>query len=124
MLRASRTVLRPNGQTAFLAIELAPGLDRDARRRARAAAPRAVGSRRACTDLLTSAGFGEVRFEDVTTAYIETLSAWLANCTPHEQALASLDGETAVTARLTDWRDALKFAERGWLRRTLYWASR
>lgn len=124
MLRASRTVLRPDGQTAFLAIELAPGLDRDARRRVHTAAPRAVGSRRPYTELLSSAGFRWVRVEDVTTAYIETLSAWLTNCTPHEQALAALDGEAAVTERLTEWREALEFAERGWLRRTLYWASR
>jgi cyclopropane fatty-acyl-phospholipid synthase-like methyltransferase len=123
VLRASRTALRPDGRTAFITIELVGGLDPQARRRAQAAAPRATASRRSYVDLLLSTGFRDVHCEDVTPAYIETLHAWLFESEDHEQELTAIDGREVVEERFAEWREAAAAAERGWLRRRLYWAQ-
>jgi hypothetical protein len=69
----------------FTTILESPGLGPAARRRARAAGPRAVAMRSDHRRLLASAGFGDITEVDVTPEFRATAAAWLTETAPHAQ---------------------------------------
>jgi hypothetical protein len=124
VLRACRRLLRPGRRTAFTTILEAPGLPPAARRRARAAGPRAVAMRSDHQRLLRAAGFGEVSEVDVTAAFRATAAAWLAESDAHADQLAQLEPPGAFAQRQADRRAMLAAIDGGLLRRALVFARR
>lgn len=124
MLRACRTLLRPDGWTAFTTIELAPNLSPAARRAARAAAPPAVASRGPYLQLLGRAGFVEVGSRNVTSEYERVAAQSLDEYRRHQDALTEAVGEAFVGDRIATWSGALAVIRRGWLQRSVYWGRR
>jgi hypothetical protein len=108
----------------FTTIFEAPGLPPLARRRARAAGPRAVAMRSDHHRLLRSARFVDVTELDVTPAFRVTAAAWLAESEAHATELAMLEPPGAFQQRLADRRAMLTAIDAGLLRRTLVFARR
>jgi hypothetical protein len=108
----------------FTTILEAPGLAPAARRRARAAGPRAVAMRSDHQRLLRAAGFGEVSEVDVTAAFRATAAAWLAESAAHADQLARLEPPGAFQQRQADRRAMLAAIDGGLLRRALVFARR
>jgi hypothetical protein len=119
VLRACRRLLRPGGRIGFYTIHEPPGLSPAARRRARAAGPRAVATRSDHQRLLRAAGFGDITELDVTPAFAATAAAWLAETEPHVEALARLEAPGAFQQRQADRRSMLAAIRAGLLRRAL-----
>jgi hypothetical protein len=109
---------------AFTTIFETPGLPPAARRRARAAGPRAVAVRSDHHQLLRSAGFGEITELDVTPAFRDTAAAWLAESEAHATELARLEPPGAFAQRQADRRAMLAAIDAGLLRRALLCARR
>ena len=124
MLRACRRLLGPGGRTGFSTIFETPGLPPAARRRARAAGPRAVATRSTHRRLLRSAGFGDITELDVTAAFRATAAAWLAESESHAVELARLEPPGAFPQRQADRRAMLAAIDTGLLRRALLVARR
>jgi hypothetical protein len=108
----------------FTTILEAPGLAPAARRRARAAGPRAVAMRSDHQRLLRAAGFDEVSEVDVTAAFRATAAAWLAHSEAHADQLAWLEPPGAFAQRQADQRSMLGAIDAGLLRRALVLARR
>jgi len=108
----------------FTTILEAPGLPPAARRRARAAGPRAVAMRSDQRRLLRGAGFGEVTEVDVTAAFRATAAAWLVESEAHAIELARLEPPGAFQQRQADRRGMLDAIDAGLLRRALVLARR
>jgi hypothetical protein len=108
----------------YTSIFEAPGLPAAARRRARAAGPRAVAMRSSHASLLRSAGFGDVTEVDVTAEFRATAAAWLAESEAHAGELAPLEPPGAFEQRLSDRRAMLGAIDAGLLRRALVLARR
>lgn len=117
-------MLRPGGKLALTTIELSPDVPGAERRRAIGAGPRAVTSRRPYPALLESAGFAHVGQRDLTDEYLESMTAWKGGYLARRVELEAVEGPEVVAERLDVWTQALAAAERGWLRRTMYWAQR
>jgi hypothetical protein len=109
---------------AFTTILETPGLPPAARRRARAAGPRAVATRSGHHRLLRSAGFVDVTEVDATPAFRATAAAWLAESETHATELATLEPPGAFQQRLADRRSMLAAIDAGLLRRSLVFARR
>jgi hypothetical protein len=124
VLRACRRLLRPGGRTAFTTILEAPSLAPAARRRARAAGPRAVAMRSDHQRLLRAAGFQDITELDVTAAFRATAAAWLAETDAHADQLAQLEPPGAFAQRQADRRAMLAAIDGGLLRRALVFARR
>jgi hypothetical protein len=101
-----------------------PGLPPAARRRARAAGPRAVAMRSTHRRLLRSAGFGDIIELDVTPTFRDTAAAWLAESGAHAYELARLEPPGAFQQRQADRRALLAAIDAGLLRRALLFARR
>ena len=114
----------PGGRTGFSTIFETPGLPPAARRRARAAGPRAVATRSTHRRLLRSAGFGDITELDVTAAFRATATAWLAESESHAVELARLEPPGAFPQRQADRRAMLAAIDTGLLRRALLVARR
>jgi hypothetical protein len=108
----------------FSTIFETPGLPPAARRRARAAGPRAVAMRSNHRRLLRSAGFGDIIELDVTPAFRDTAAAWLAESEAHTDELARLEPSGAFQQRQADRRALLAAIDAGLLRRALLFARR
>jgi hypothetical protein len=108
----------------FTTILETPGLPPAARRRARAAGPRAVAMRSDHQRLLRSAGFTDVTEVDLTPAFRATAAAWLAHCEAHADELALLEPPGAFAQRQADRRAMLAAIDAGLLRRALVLARR
>ena len=108
----------------FTCIIEAAGLAPAARRRARAAGPRAVAMRSDHRRLLRSAGFVDVTEVDVTPAFRATAAAWLAEWESHADDLARLEPPGGFEQRLADRRVLLAAVDAGLLRRTMLVARR
>jgi hypothetical protein len=108
----------------FTTIFETPGLPPGARRRARAAGPRAVAMRSDHHRLLRSAGFRDITELDVTPAFRDTATAWLAESEAHADALARLEPPGAFQQRQADRRAMLAAIDAGLLRRVLLFARR
>jgi cyclopropane fatty-acyl-phospholipid synthase-like methyltransferase len=119
VLRACRRLLRPAGRIGFYTIVESPGLSPAARRRARAAGPRAVAMRSDHHRLLRAAGFHDITERDVTPAFAATAAAWLAETEPHTDELARLEPPGAFAQRQADRRRMLAAIHAGLLRRVL-----
>jgi hypothetical protein len=119
VLRACKRLLRPGGGSGFFTIVEAPGLSSAARRRARAAGPRAVAMRSDHQRLLHAAGFDAITELDVTPAFAATAAAWLAETEPYAEALARLEPPGAFEQRQADRRSMLAAIHAGLLRRAL-----
>ena len=104
--------------TIFEAFE-APGLPATARRRARAAGPRAVAMRSDHRRLLGSAGFGDITETDVTPDFRITAAAWLAEAAAYAEERARLEAPGAFEQRQADRRGMLAAIDAGLLRRAL-----
>jgi hypothetical protein len=104
---------------AFTTIFEAPGLPATARRRARAAGPRAVAMRSDHRRLLGSAGFGDITETDVTPEFRITAAAWLAEAAAYAEELARLEAPGAFEQRQADRRGMLAAIDAGLLRRAL-----
>jgi hypothetical protein len=124
VLRACRRLLRPGGRTAFTTILEVPGLAPAARRRTRAAGPRAVAMRSDHQRLLRAAGFQDITELDVTAAFRATAAAWLAESDAHADQLARLEPPGAFAQRQADRRAMLAAIDGGLLRRALVFARR
>lgn len=122
MLRASRRLLRPGGRLAFFTISIPYGLSAAEHRRAVAAGPPAVTGPPAA-ELLTRAGFVDVREEDVTADYLATTRAWRAARLRHRDALRPVDPEV-YDDRLARGEAAIEAIDAGRLRRTFCVARR
>ena len=103
----------------FYTIVEAPGLSPAARRRARAAGPRAVAMRSDHQRLLRAAGFVDIIELDVTPAFAATAAAWLAETEPYAEELAHLEAPGAFEQRQADRRTMLAAIQAGLLRRAL-----
>jgi cystathionine gamma-synthase len=108
----------------FFTIFETPGLPPAARRRARAAGPRAVAMRSDHHRLLGSAGFRDITELDVTAAFRATGAAWLAESESHAVELARLEPPGAFAQRQADRRAMLAAIDTGLLRRALLVARR
>jgi len=108
----------------FTTILEAPGLPPAARRRTRAAGPRAVAMRSDHQRLLFAAGFKDVTEVDVTPAFRATAAAWLAESEGHADQLARLEPPGAFGQRQADRRAMLAAIDAGLLRRALVVARR
>ena len=95
------------GRVGFYTIHESPGLSPAARRRARAAGPRAVAMRSDHQRLLRAAGFRDITELDVTPAFAATAAAWLAETEPHAEELARLEPPGAFAQRQADRRSML-----------------
>jgi hypothetical protein len=109
---------------AFTTIFESPGLSPAARRRARAAGPRAVAMRSDHRRLLASAGFEDITELDVTPEFRATAAAWLAEAAAHAEELARLEPAGAFEQRQADRRAMLAAIDAGLLRRALILARR
>jgi hypothetical protein len=109
---------------AFFTIELAPDLGRSARRRGRAAGPRAVDARGDHAAMLQRAGCAVVVARDVTEDFLATARAWLGASEAHAAELAALEPPGGFEERQADRRAVVAAIEDGLLRRTLYVAVR
>jgi len=108
----------------FTTIFEAPGLPPAARRRARAAGPRAVAMRSDHHRLLCAAGFSDVTELDVTPSFRATAAAWLAGSEAHATELAPLELPGAFQQRQVERRATLAAIDAGLLRRALVLARR
>lgn len=108
----------------FSTIFETPSLPPAARRRARAAGPRAVAMRSTNQRLLRSAEFGDITELDVTAAFRDTAAAWLAESQAHADELARLEPPGAFVQRQADRRAMLAAIDAGLLRRALLLARR
>ncbi|MQA88586.1 MAG: hypothetical protein GEV03_29250 [Streptosporangiales bacterium] len=108
----------------FSTIFEAPGLSAAARRRARAAGPRAVAMRSDHGRLLRSARFRDITELDVTPAFRATASAWLAESESHADELAALQPPGAFEQRLAERRALLAAIDAGLLHRALFLVRR
>ncbi len=108
----------------FTTILETPGLPPAARRRARAAGPRAVAMRSTHQRLLRSAGLTDVTEVDLTPAFRATAAAWLAHSEAHAEELARLEPPGAFGQRQADRRAMLAAIDAGLLRRALVLARR
>ena len=122
MLRAQRRLLRPGGRLAALVIEIAPGLDAPARRRARAAGPVSVATSSTYASLLRSAGFVDIESIDQTDEYRTTAADWLRERQRHEQAYRRAIGDALYEERTSEGAVTVGAIDDGLLRRTLYLA--
>jgi SAM-dependent methyltransferase len=123
VLRACRRLLRPGGRIGFYSIVESPGLSAAARRRARAAGPRAVAMRSDHRRLLRAAGFGDITESDVTAAFAATAAAWLAETEPYTAELSRLEPPGTFAQRQADRRRMLAAIHAGLLRRVLVLAQ-
>jgi len=119
VLRACRRLLRPGGRIGFYTIVESPGLSPAARRRARAAGPRAVAMRSDHHRLLRAAALHDITEVDVTPAFAATAAAWLAETEPHADELARFEPPGAFQQRQADRRILLAAIHAGLLRRVL-----
>jgi hypothetical protein len=103
----------------FYTIVESPGLSPAARRRARAAGPRAVAMRSDHQRLLHAAGFDDIIEIDVTPAFAVTAAAWLAETEQHADELARLEHPSAFQERQADRHGMLAAIHAGLLRRVL-----
>jgi hypothetical protein len=103
----------------FYTIVESPGLSPAARRRARAAGPRAVAMRSDHHRLLCAAGFYDITELDLTPSFAATAAAWLAETEPHTAELARLEAPGAFEQRQGDRRTMLAAIHAGLLRRAL-----
>jgi hypothetical protein len=103
----------------FTNIHEAPHLAAAARRRARAAGPRAVATRSTDQRLLRAAGFCDITELDVTPAFRATAAAWLAESDRHADQLAPLEPPGAFQQRQADRWALLAAIDAGLLRRAL-----
>ena len=108
----------------FTTIFETPGLGLSARRRARAAGPRAVAMRSDHQRLLGSAGFSDSTEVDLTPSFRATAAAWLAESEVHADELARLEPPGAFAQRQTGRRAMLAAMGAGLLRRALVVARR
>jgi hypothetical protein len=108
----------------FTTIFEAPGLPPAARRRARAAGPRAIAMRSDHRWLLRSAGFRDITEFDITPAFRATAAAWLAESERHADELARLEPPDAFQQRQTERRAMLSAIDAGLLRRAMLLARR
>ncbi len=116
--------MRPGGRMGFTTIFEASGLSPAARRRARAAGPRAVAMRSTHHRLLRSARFGDITELDVTAGFRATAAAWLSESQAHADELARLELPGAFAQRQIDRRAMLAAIDAGLLRRALLFARR
>lgn len=73
--------------------------------------------------MLRRAGYADIGQRDATPEYLHTVRAWLAATEPVRELVAAVDGPEQVDERLDTWRGAMEMINRGWLRRSIYWAS-
>ena len=109
---------------AFTTIYVAPGLPPAARRAARRAGPRAVGTRATHTGLLRSAGFANVDEVDLTGAFVDSMRAWIDQRERHARDLAPLEEPGVFERRQGEHREQLAATEAGFLRRAAFHAAR
>lgn len=124
MLRAQRRILRRGGLHATLVIEIAPGLDHRARRRARSLGPPNVATSSTYPALIRSAGLSEIGRIDLTGEYRETAVWWLTERRRHADAYRAAVGDALYDERISTGEGAIDAIDAGLLRRTLYVARR
>ena len=122
VLRACKRVLRPHSRLAFFTITVAPGLSKQAHRRAVRAGPPAVGARRDSHSLLRQAGFAQVSESDVTPEYAVTAKAWYDVADRLRDELRPID-PVLFDEQQRDRRRMLAAVEDGLLRRSLLVAT-
>ena len=123
VLRACRRTLRPGGRLAFLTILPAPGLASNARRRANRLGPVAVAVRTSYPNLLRSAGFSDVRDDDLTEDYRSTLLRWIAATNRREADIRAATGDDLYDERAENRQRTLEAIDAGLLQRRLYTAA-
>jgi len=124
VLRASRSLLRPGGRTAFFTIHPTPGLDPRLRRRAHHDGPVAVASHLPNRVLLERAGFVDVEETDVTAEFERVGRAWIEEGDRHRDALVELLGADEVETRRQERCVQLQAVEDGLLQRSLLVATK
>ena len=124
LLRACRDLLRPGGRMAYTTIYVAPGLGPSDHRRAVAAGPWHVTTRRPYGEMTAQAGFTDIVEIDVTDDYATTQQAWLEanDARAHEVRALTSEGEFAQAQ--ADRRRARDAIAQGWLRRSIIVSTR
>lgn len=120
MLRACRRVLRPDGWMAFHVIFVASGLSEEDAARADAAGPPYVSAAGSYTELLASAGFGEIDELDLTDQYRLTAAAWFRESVRAARQLEEIFGVEEFRQRQQEREETLAAIEGGLLRRWLF----
>lgn len=105
---------------AFHVIFVAADLSERDRERAVAAGPLYVSASGSYTDLLASAGFGEIDEVDVTDQYQQTAAAWLRESTRAVKQLEEISGIEEFRRGQQERQEALAAIEGGLLRRSLF----
>jgi len=105
---------------AFVTVHLAPGLDARAARRARAAGPPAVATRRDHDQLLRSAGFAASEQVDLTEEFARVGREWLDLMDRHAEALRPIFQPGELETRQTNNRRQQHAVEAGLLVRSLF----
>lgn len=123
MLRALNRLLVPAGRIALTTITITPDLPASARRRARAAGPRAVASRAEIGDQLARAGFVDIDVVDVTAAFRVTAATWYQEAERHADEL-SRDAPATFAEKQRDRMAQLQAIDGGLLRRSMASAVR
>jgi hypothetical protein len=119
VLRASHRVLKPGGTTVFAVIAVGDDLNADQRDEAIAAGPPHVASDQAYPDLMRAVGFEHVETADVTTEYLETLTAWWREWETESVDLRRVVGDDEYTERQANRMRAIRAVQDGLLRRYL-----
>jgi hypothetical protein len=124
VLRASSSLLRPGGRTAYFTIFTAPGLSKRDHRRAVRLGPRAVGSSKEQAELLEAAGFIRIVVIDVTQDFLETARRWITHASELEDELRSTLGDALFDEQQADRKEMITAVEDGLLRRALLVGTR
>jgi SAM-dependent methyltransferase len=122
-LRATRTVLRPGGRTAFSVIFRTPGLPDAQARRAREAGPPHCALRSPYPRLLRSSGFVEIEEFDVTPEYLATARRKLDESERCASGMAAALGARQFEETRAKRRRAIRAIEDGLLRRSVFVAE-
>jgi SAM-dependent methyltransferase len=122
-LRATRTVLRPGGRTAFSVIFRTPGLPDAEARRARQAGPPHCALRSPYPTMLRSSGFVGIEEHDVTSEYLATARRKLDESERCASGMADALGPRQFEETRAKRRRGIRAIEDGLLRRSVFVAE-
>lgn len=119
MLRASHRVLKSGGTTVLAVIAVSDDLNSEKREEAIAAGPPHVDADLSYPELMRAAGFQHVEATDLTTEYLDTLTAWRDEWETESVELELIIGQGDYRERQANRTGAIRAIQAGLLRRYL-----